>query len=392
MVSYELIISLSSPEFPPFQKHILDSGICPIVYSLAQNDGESYVRASALSCLAEMVSIPLFWEGCLGQLDIVPYLMTVLYTESEGVVRKEGVCLLTAIYEQMKLPQSNLDQVFSIMAYCAVTDLYWEVKTNALVFWKHVMCRQFQHQGVLDNTFPAVTFSKEHKKIVQLTQKEILLRLTKVLNELSVRGCLGIFLQCLDDSADLEVIKVASCIVIRLQGFLDRYHYLDEMTAELRPVSAVMDTNFNKSHSKLNINGGLSSMDLSATTISSGGQPQAERNNADVGQSMKLLDADGVIESIVGAQDVNLLTHAYKNHMQVNENETVQPQIPADYYKQFASVTPEEFLRKIQGLDLAKLAETRSTWIAQIENYESLLDDILQSFNDNLESNDADCY
>lgn len=170
-------------EFPPFQRHILDSGICPIVFSLVQHDSEAYVRASALTCLTEMVNVPLFWSECLCQLDLLPYLMhEVLVEESEGVVRREGVALLTAIYEKKKLvpPRDSLDRVFSVMTYCAVNDLYWEVKTNALKFWMEVMCRQFQHQGVIDNTFPSVTFSKEHKKIVQLTQKEILLRLTKV--------------------------------------------------------------------------------------------------------------------------------------------------------------------------------------------------------------------
>lgn len=171
-------------EFPPFQRHILDSGICPIVFSLVQHDSEAYVRASALTCLTEMVNVPLFWSECLCQLDLLPYLMhEVLVEESEGVVRREGVALLTAIYEKKKLvpPRDSLDRVFSVMTYCAVNDLYWEVKTNALKFWMEVMCRQFQHQGVIDNTFPSVTFSKEHKKIVQLTQKEILLRLTKVI-------------------------------------------------------------------------------------------------------------------------------------------------------------------------------------------------------------------
>lgn len=176
---------LCSPaaEFPPFQRHVLDSGICPIVFSLVQHDSEAYVRASALTCLAEMVHVPLFWTECLAQLDLLPYLMQhVLLTESEGVVRREGVVLLTTLYEKGKLvpPRDSLDQVFSVMTYCAVNDLYWEVKTNALRFWMVVVCEQLQHQGVIDNTFPAVTFSKEHKKIVQLTQKEILLRLTKV--------------------------------------------------------------------------------------------------------------------------------------------------------------------------------------------------------------------
>lgn len=57
------------------------------------------------------------------------------------------------------------------MAHCAVNDFYWEVKINALDFWSRVICRQLSHQGMIDGTFPAVTFSKEHKKIITLNEK-----------------------------------------------------------------------------------------------------------------------------------------------------------------------------------------------------------------------------
>ena len=386
---------------------------------MAQHDSESYVRASALTCLTEMVNVPLFWNECLVNLDILSYLMQdVLMDESEGVVRREGVVLLTTIYEKKKLvsPRDSVDRVFSVMTYCAVNDLYWEVKTNALKFWREVMCRQFQHQGVIDNTFPAVTFSKEHKKIVTLTQKEILLRLTKVLNELSVRGCLGIFLHCLEDTADLEVVKVAVTIVQRLQSFLDRYNYMKEVanvTGDRQGVSSggfsVMDTNYRDQ--------------LNLTLLGGARGPGDGRNNADYGASqtaagrrvspvmspvVSSLDVDGVIEGIVEAQDVNLLTHAYENQLKVNakaaeeageqdeengERVHKQPRIADDYYKEFARVTPAEFLRKVYGMDLDKLTENRTTWIEQIENFESLLDDILQSTQENNGSaNDADCY
>lgn len=57
-------------EFPAFQQHIAESEICPIVVTLAKNDSEAYVRASALSCLCPMVSIQMFWESCLSSMDL----------------------------------------------------------------------------------------------------------------------------------------------------------------------------------------------------------------------------------------------------------------------------------------------------------------------------------
>lgn len=372
-----------------------------------QHDSESYVRASALTCLTEMVNVPLFWTDCLAQLDILSYLLqAVLVEESEGVVRREGVVLLTAIYEKRKLvpPRDSLDRVFSVMTYCAVNDLYWEVKTNALKFWMEVMCRQFQHQGVIDNTFPAVTFSKEHKKIVQLTQKEIHLRLTKVLNELSLRGCLGIFLHCLGDTADLEVVKVAAAIVQRLQSFLDRYGYMEEVANKGEGEGSTFDTNYIREHASL---------------AALREERQERRNNADLGVTTatatiatsrvaaSAAEVDVVIEGIVEAQDVSLLAHAYESQLQVEAEkekgkdgeaegsegkEEKGPQIAEDYYKEFAAVTPTEFLRQVYAMDLERLADNRSTWIAQIENFESLLDDILLGFEENLLANDADCY
>lgn len=91
--------------------------------------------------------------------------------ESEGVVRKEAVACIAAVYTHQQIPSPCLDTIFSVMAHCAVNDFYWEVKVNALSFWSTVICRQLSHQGMIDGTFPTVTFSKEHRKIITLTDK-----------------------------------------------------------------------------------------------------------------------------------------------------------------------------------------------------------------------------
>lgn len=78
------------------------------------------------------------------------------------------------------------------MAYAAVSDLHWEVKVNALHFWEKVIEQQMSDQGMIDGIFPSVTFSKENRKIVLLTEKEIKLRLNKVLGELARIRCLQV--------------------------------------------------------------------------------------------------------------------------------------------------------------------------------------------------------
>lgn len=63
--------NLSISEFPAFQEYILDSGICPVIWSMAKNDLEPYVRASALKCLNQMTQINKIWENCLNQYDMM---------------------------------------------------------------------------------------------------------------------------------------------------------------------------------------------------------------------------------------------------------------------------------------------------------------------------------
>jgi len=82
-----------------------------------------------------------------------------------------------------------------VMACAAVSDLHWEVKVNALEFWEKVIERQMSDQGMIDGVFPSVTFSKENRKIVLLTENEIRLRLNKVLVELARIRCLQVSAQ-----------------------------------------------------------------------------------------------------------------------------------------------------------------------------------------------------
>jgi hypothetical protein len=88
--------------------------------------------------------------------------------------------------------KAELGNVFMVMAYAAMSDLHWEVKVNALEFWEKVIQKQMSDQGMIDGIFPSVTFSKENRKIVLLTENEIKLRLNKVLGELARIRCLQV--------------------------------------------------------------------------------------------------------------------------------------------------------------------------------------------------------
>ncbi|XP_055677021.1 uncharacterized protein LOC129786200 [Lutzomyia longipalpis] len=371
------MVIISEQKFPAFLQHILDSKLCPIVGSMAKNDMEPYVRATALHCMYKMMNIPGYWEKSLNSLDLVSHLLVCLSEESEGVVRREAVCLLCSLYDHQKVPKNQLDAVLSTMAHCAVNDLHWEVKINGLLFWRNVIQRQCQHQGVIDGVFPSVTFSKENKKIVMLNEREISLRIGRILDELSVRGCLGVLMECLKDDCDLAVVKVAVEIIENLKTFLSKYNYLEGKKRleeeSRRDEHPVIDVPYQKPPAKPE------------------GSNNLERNNADVCPAS---NSDVVIESILDASDVNLLAIAYENQMSVNGHEEEAPKrstINPELYREFAKVTPNQFLSTLQEVNLNELVRAKSEWISQTESFSSLLDDILLSFKD-IKVNDADCY
>uniref|UniRef100_A0A182RE17 Uncharacterized protein n=1 Tax=Anopheles funestus TaxID=62324 RepID=A0A182RE17_ANOFN len=371
------IVTISEIKFPAFQKHILDCDIIPVVEAAAKNDTEAYVRASALRCLTLMVKIRLLWDHSLSKLSLMNHLIDVIDNESEGVVRREAVNTVREIYANHKIQPQCLDSVFSVLAHAAANDLYWEVKINALQFWRLVMCRQFQHQGMIDGTFPAVTFSKEHKKIVTLTDREIQTRLMKVLNELSLRGCLGVVLACLGDDCDLGVVKETIAIINKLMSHLNKYNFLDyyhvlsgtgsstnssgtkgessatvsspnstmqglavSPTSQHAPFTSgrlsVIDTNYSEvkppERSSMEMNASQNPIQPpfeQGTGVTSVGKQsssgtgvipprQQRRNDADYNSgnvACSGANADEIIDSIVNLNDMNLLSVTYNPHM-----------------------------------------------------------------------------
>lgn len=278
--------------------------------------------------------------------------------------------------------------IFSVLAHCAVNDFYWEVKVNALDFWRAVICRQFTHQGMIDGTFPAVTFSKEHKKIITLTDKEIQLRLRKVLNELSLRGCLGILISCLQDS-DLEVIKKVVTIVEKVMGFLNKYNFVEEYNKSKNgnslnaPMKPVIDSNYSEFQNNL-----------------AGTKEPSVRNNADFRKTTEVTieksaengeccPNDMIINSIVQMDDVTLLSSTYNANLTLTCEKVQLGQIEENLFKKFATVSADEFLTFVTKTDLQALIQNKSEWLQYSENFSSLLDDVLRSFGNTM---DLDCY
>lgn len=311
-------------------------------------------------------------------------MIQVTKTEFEGVVRKEAVSLITCIYENQKVPTNQLESIYEALAVVAIHDLFWEVKVKAIEFWHCVIKRQLQYQGVIDGRFPSVTFSKENKKIVTLTQKEITLRLTKVLVKLSTFGCLGVLLTSLEDRDDLLVAKTGVGVIKSLTEFLVKYNYWEEVGEN--PYRADRSQS---NESSTSTDTPSASKDIEMETSSKQSNPSTETSDSNA----ELLNIDDIIQSIVSSQDINLLSKAYENQMNVDTEEATNRTNAEyeEYFKRFRLITPELFLDTIKSTDLNDLLQTRTEWIAQTESFSSLLNDMSYSLQAH-ETHDADCY
>lgn len=307
------------------------------------------------------------------------FLLHVIQTEYEGIVRKEAVSLITCIYENQRVPSNQLETTYQTLAYAAVHDLFWEVKVKAIDFWHSVIQRQLQYQGVIDGTFPSVTFSKEKKKIITLTQKEITLRLTKVLDTLSKCGCLGVLLASLDDEDDIVVIESGVKAIHSFTEFLNKYNYWEELG------NIPHDEPMKPSTSSVN----------EPDTSAESNKMETETPPPATGISTEeYMHSDEVIQSIVLSKDISLLTKAYENQMNMDATNAHSNNSASDQTecsKSFKIVRPQIFMDKVKTTDLNGLIKTRTEWLSHTESFSSLLNDMLYSLNAH-ESHDADCY
>lgn len=325
----------------------------------------------------------------------------MLFNESEGIVRKEAMRVLATIYEHRRIPAQYNDTLYSTLAHCVIYDLHWEVKLEALHFWELEFKKQFTNQGMIDGTFPTVTFSKEYKKIVTLTEKEINLRIIKIFKELSQRGCLGVILKCLQEECDLEVLKAAVCMVHCLLEMLKKYNFeslvdnLDKYNSPTSSSSAPSTPIFTPSPLP------AKSMELNIDFTLINASPKANNNTHEVFSEIEQAKSDAVIESILSSQDINLLTATYKTQLQLNNNGNQSSphieknsisNINTDLFKNYTSVHVKEFVQTIKKMDLEQLLKNHNDWFLCSESFISLLDDIIFSIKQEDDSLFADCY
>ncbi|KAK2575840.1 hypothetical protein KPH14_007215 [Odynerus spinipes] len=355
------IAIISEDKYPAFQDFLLSNQFLQVATDIALTDGESYVRASALTFISSTVRINKLWDEKLSLLDLPNTIIKLFHNETEGIVRREAVILIKELYIYRKWPKSIIDRMSEAMFVAAVFDLHWEVKTSALEFWKHFITSHFSDQGMLDGSFPNVTFSKEQRKIVALDENEIKRRLNKALDELARQNCLSVLLITLKDDSDFEVCKASAMIIKKLKTFLLKYKLNDPLSeAPLPKDSAILDSTYVKQHVP--------------------NAPTAESEK-------KLSDSHCIIDEIVRTNDSNLLANVYSNS-QASDHESTEKKT----LEHISCITKQDFLNFIFYSDIDTYIEEKDRWLkGYTSNFDSVVDDILTMHKQD-GVNSMDCY
>lgn len=293
-----------------------------------------------------------------------------MYREDDDIVRAEALITLRKIYEHRKIHHRYKNTLFSTLNYCVIGDHHTEVKMNALEFWRREFYRQFTNQGMIDGVFPTVTFSKEQKKIVTLTEKEIQTSMAKVFGEVQQYGYFGILLKCLREETSKEVLEfLIKGTTILMEKFEKYKGILEEI--EMR---SPLDTE----HSSFNF-----------PSEEPTPPPQQSENKPTINPS----EADEIIEAILNSQDSQLLEKAFETQMQLNADDKPSKNRHIDefYYKQFA-IPLRQFFTELKAINPDQLLKQQKEWLQCEESFTSLLDDILSAIKRDDENMISDCY
>ncbi|XP_047995500.1 uncharacterized protein LOC125233502 [Leguminivora glycinivorella] len=228
LASLHLILSfmeVAYVKFMPLRALISAHGLLCGAAQCATKDPDARAQAAALRCLMAAAGLEDLWTEMLAHCkNLYEQLVSILRHNPDGEVRKEAANVLTHVYINRRVNQAFTSRVSRAMARAATEDPYWPVQMAALNFWKQLMKTQCTDKGMIDGVFPAVTFSKEKRKIIVLNDKEIHKQLEIIMDNLSKTGCLAVLVKCMN-SSNREVMEKAYKLNSRVVDALDLYKF-----------------------------------------------------------------------------------------------------------------------------------------------------------------------
>lgn len=326
-----------------FIKLILEKGLSIAVINTLKHDNDPFVRSKALECLEEMVSVLDIWETSLKESDLITHCLNLMQYESEGIIRRQIVKLITALFDYNELSDNLFNEICIVMVHISIKDPLWEVKTFTYEFWSSVI----------------------HKFIGKSCKQNNTERLNDNLVKLSGTGCLHVLYVALKEEHDLVVQKKA----IRL-------------TKELLASISFTDDNMQDLDFKLNsepVNSLPSIIDGNIENCSGSMQKK----------SRQIDSSDRILNSITTSSDCELLPS-----LKSFNNSNIYPNYICLRQKTDVYLKINDFLNFTSTYDFND-CEAKTQWVISTRSgLDSMLDDIIgQSQNCFIEGADLlDCH
>ncbi|CAH1391055.1 unnamed protein product [Nezara viridula] len=357
----QIICTLAEHKMPAFQPLLLENDLPNILISMVQNDSEPYVRASALSCLCYMIQLESVWNSALKEKSLLDMMYDILIQDPEGLVRYKSILLTKNLYNHRELSPESLNKMLDLLCHLTVNDLHWEVKKACILFWDSILEKLLIEEGMVNGEFPDHIFSREKKKIIKLTPKEMSLRIVKVFQKLNEYGCLHVLWEVIRNDCDIEVTKEAGKLVIKMLKLIEKFNthlYLNETESVSSEYSDVYELKV---------------------------KDQIENHSQYECKNLLQPTNEEVIESIISQGDLNLLAGLLK----VDNLKPITTGI-----KVRVKFGVQKFVTELSKFDVTKNEHEKVKWITKTsDGINSLLDDLLLSNQSQYcVNNIVDCY
>ncbi|XP_042234240.1 uncharacterized protein LOC121874235 isoform X2 [Homarus americanus] len=231
-------MKLAKEKYPHFVDWMLRYKLNLAVMT-ALGDVEGYVRASAFTVLANIISIDKVYAEL--KAESLPHRsLAFVLREGESPVRRAAVTLVQELFLAGKYSEEEVNGLVVRVIQHSAEDQDDEVRMASLEFiHSHILCA-LNNSGMVDGEFPSVIFSKG--KIIKLDKEKVRSRVHSVLTWFCECGYLCSLLACMKDLVT-NVATKALGILHFINELITRYDIHMESSVKNRRVSGNDNSN-----------------------------------------------------------------------------------------------------------------------------------------------------
>ncbi|KAG0717891.1 hypothetical protein GWK47_053536 [Chionoecetes opilio] len=216
-------MKLAKEKYPHFVDWLLRHRLNTAIIT-AMGDVEGYVRASAFTVLASIISIDKVWSK-LEEENLPHRAVSAMLSEDEAAVRKAALTLVQELFLAGKFSEAEVGGLVVVAVQHCAEDPDDEVRRAALEFIRTHVLWSLSKNGMVDGEFPSITFSKG--KIIKLDAEEVKSRVVSVLTWVCECGYLCVLLASRRDLVT-SVAARAREVFCFLSDLVTRYHITQE--------------------------------------------------------------------------------------------------------------------------------------------------------------------